>query len=357
VISTVFLSFLLLADPGREAFEHALRSLSSGDLAAAEHGFQRVLSAAPNHVGALGNLGVVYMRMDRPGEAIQVYRRALKLAPADPLLNLNLGLAYMKQDDYQAARPAFEKVLAVTPDHGQARELLAMTHLFTGAVDEAVRYFERGSSPDNLYFLALGYLKQGRKEEARRTIEQMFEALDPARANFLVGRAYYESTLFDEAAAALEAARKIDRSLPGIHRELGKAYVSLRRSEDARKSLEEALLAAPSDHEARYFLGALLVQIGELNTAVEHLEKARAARPEFWGNYYYLGRAMLEMDDAPAAIRLLERAAALNGEEASVFYQLSRAYRAGGRAADSRRAAERMKTLRERSRIDLTAPR
>ncbi|MEO0108483.1 MAG: tetratricopeptide repeat protein, partial [candidate division WOR-3 bacterium] len=57
--------------------------LASGDLAAAERGFLSVLKAQPNHVGALGNLGVVYSRMDRAADAITVYQRALKLSAND----------------------------------------------------------------------------------------------------------------------------------------------------------------------------------------------------------------------------------------------------------------------------------
>lgn len=313
-----------------------------------------MLHASPDHVGALGNLGVVYMRMNRPADAVAAYRRALRVAPADPLLQLNLGLAYLKQDDYAAARPAFEKTLAARPDHAQARELLAVTHLFTGAADQAVAYFERGGTPDTLYFLALGYLKQGRKEDARRAIDSMFQTLNPARAHFLAGRAYYESTLFEEAAKSLGTARKLDPALPGVHRELGKAYVSLRRSEEARQALEEALRADSMDHEAHYFLGALLVQEHDAATGVAHLSEARAARPEFWGSYYYLGKAKLDAEDAAGAIPLLERAAALNADEASIVYQLSRAYRLAGRAADARKAAQRLQAIRQRQRIAVT---
>src|SRR5262245_40751088 len=142
VISKVVLYVLFFADPAREVFEAAVRSLSSGDLSGAEHGFQQVLKTSPNHIGALGNLGVVYIRMDRPADAIGIDQRALKLAPKDPQLNLNLGLAHLKQDDHGAARSCFERVLTADPSHAQARHLLAVTQLFTNSVDKAVTYFE-----------------------------------------------------------------------------------------------------------------------------------------------------------------------------------------------------------------------
>ena len=51
-----------------------------------------VLKSQPDHIGALGNLGVIYSRSGRTHEAIEVYRRALKLAPNDAPLLVNLGL-------------------------------------------------------------------------------------------------------------------------------------------------------------------------------------------------------------------------------------------------------------------------
>ena len=54
----------------------------AGDYAAAEEGFRRVLNSAPDNIGALGNLGVVYSRTNRltdaeVDEVIDVVRKAL----------------------------------------------------------------------------------------------------------------------------------------------------------------------------------------------------------------------------------------------------------------------------------------
>lgn len=326
----------------RAQFESAVAALGRGDFQSAENGFQAVLRAEPGHIGALGNLGVVYSRMGRTTDAIAVYRRALKLAPNDPLLNLNLALAHLKQDDHRAAKPLLQNVVAVQPSNVQARQLLATTRLFTGEVDEAVSQLESMRAEAGVgYFLAVGYLKQGRREEARKTIAEMFEKLRPAQAEFLAGKAYYESTLFEDAVAELEKARDLDAELPGLWRELGKTYVSLRRSGDARKALREALRREPGDVEASYFLGALLVQEGNA-TGIDLLEKTRQARPEFWGSYYYLGK--FKSDAA-----MLQKAAELKPDEPSVWYQLARVLKAAGMDEEARDATRRMTALRAKA--------
>ena len=91
------LCLLLAADPLAQVFEKASTALSKADYAAAEAGFQQVLKASPKHIGALGNLGVVYSRTLRFDKAIEVYRRALALSPSDKGLLLNLGLAYTEE--------------------------------------------------------------------------------------------------------------------------------------------------------------------------------------------------------------------------------------------------------------------
>ena len=356
VLGIPLLAFVLAATPedtSREIFESAARALTANDLSTAERGFQQVLEQRPNHIGALGNLGVVYSRMGRFADAVHVYRQALKIAPSDPQLNLNLTLAYLKQDDYQSAKPHAEKVLTANPNHAQARELLATAQLFTGDVERAVTALEQlrpSGGPSVLYLLSIAYLKQQRREEARQVIAELFAGLPPAQAHLLAGRAYYESTLFEAALAELEKSREQDSQLAGLWRELGKTYVSLRRADDARKALDEAVRRDPADTEALYFLGALLVQEGLPAEGVPHLEKARDARPEFWGSYYYLGKAALARSAHNEAVPLLKKASELRPDEPSVLYQLVRALKMAGRDEESSEVARHLAQVRLKTR-------
>lgn len=348
LLMQTFLLILVLLD-ARSAFEAGTLALAGGDLASAEHSFQQVLKAEPRNIGALGNLGVVYSRMNRTSDAIAVYHRALKVAE-DPMLMMNLGLAYLKQDDYGAAKPLFSRIAERQPGNKQARELLATTQIFTGETSkgvQALESFERNSG--TLYFLSIGYLKLGRREDAKRSIGELFTTVTPAQANLLAGRAYYESAMFEPAAEALEKALSLDASLPGLHRELGKVYVSLRRAEDAVRELTEAVRRSPEDEESNYFLGALLLQQGEIENGISRLEKARLARPDFWGCYYYLGRAHLQNSDAREAIPLLQRAASLHPEEPAVYYQLARALKSAGRDSEAAVASEKAARYRTKT--------
>lgn len=104
-IALAALGFALFAADSPEAlFRKASESLASGDPAGAESGFRQILKAERGNIGALGNLGLVYSRLDRPAEAIAFYQGAMRVAPNEPGLRLNLGSAYLEQEDYAAAK-------------------------------------------------------------------------------------------------------------------------------------------------------------------------------------------------------------------------------------------------------------
>ena len=340
----------IAADPVAQMFGDAAAALSAGDYATAEKGFLLVLKYSPNHVGALGNLGVVYSRTERLDRAIAVYRRALRLSPSDPGLLLNLGLAYMKQESYAAALPVFRTLVTVSPRGRQARQLLATSELYTGGAAAAVRSFEtlRAEDPGDiglLYLLGVGYLKQNQAEKARQVLDEFLSAAPPIQASLVLCKAYYESTRFEEAAGQCRQALKADPHFAGAHRELGKVLVS-QRSPDAVKELAIAIEQDANDSEALYFLGGALLQDDRIAEATPYLERARRLNPGFWGNYYYLGRANLQSNHAAEAVTLLEKAAELNSSESAVFYQLGRALKATGKTQQANRAMARVRELK-----------
>lgn len=338
---------LVAADSLQSTFEQAAQALAARDYVRAEQGFQAVLKAKPGNLGALGNLGVVYSRTHQYAKAIQVYRQALRTAPNDEGLLLNMGLAYLKQEQYENARPLFAKIAAAGPGNAQVQQLLATCELYTGQAKQGVARLE--SQPRDagvLYLLGLGYYRLGEKDKAEALASEMMAASTSAQANFLMGRAAYEGGLFDEAAGYLVKALNADPNIPGGHRELGKAYISLRRGDDAYASLKMAIAADPADAEALYFLGGTLVRDGNFEAAVEPLEKARTMNPDFWGNYYYLGRVRLAQQKPQEAAKLLGEASRLNPEEAAVYYQLSRALKLSGRNVESQQALAAVKGLR-----------
>ena len=343
--------FLRADQPVKAIFDRAARALAAEDYQAAERGFQSVLRQEPRNVAALSNLGVIYSRTNRADEAIAMYQRALESSPGDKAILLNLGIVYLRQQDYSRALPLFERVASVDPANLQARQLTAVCRAYAGQLAPAIRDLEalRAAAPHDeniLFLLGFVYLKSQEPDKAKAIFEQMFEAAGPVRAEFLLGKAYYESTQFVEAEQRFLQVISLDPDFPGVHLELGKVYISLRRTDDAIHEFQLVLKRTPDDPDAHYFLGGVLVQAGRFAEGVPHLTRAKTARPDFWAPYFYLGKAKLRMDQPAEAVPLLQRAARLNRDDASVYSLLAQALEACGRTPEARAALRRVDDLR-----------
>ena len=342
---------LCAAESARQIFERAAQALQAEEYPAAERGFQAVLRQEPRNVAALSNLGVIYSRTNRADQAITVYRRALQLSPDDKALLLNLGLVYLRQDNHKLALPLFARVAAIDPQHIQARQLLAVCRAYTGQVDAAIADLEnlRASAPrdENLLFLlGFAYLKNHEEEKAKTVFDRMFDAAGPVRAEFMLGKAYYEAALFPQAEEDFTRVLRLEPKFPGVHLELGKVYISMRRSEDAIRELQLVLRENPGDPDASYFLGAVLVQEGQFEEGIPYLERAKTAKPDFWAPYFYLGKAKLKLEKPAEAAILLQKAVRLSPEDASAYYLLGRSLEACGRGAEAQVALRRVRELR-----------
>jgi len=331
-------------------FQKGAAALAAEDYPTAEGSFQAVLKLEPRNVGAMGNLGVVYSRSRRFSEAISIYKRALRIAPADKFIATNLGLAYVRQEQFADALPIFEK-LAAAPSNLQARELLATCRLALGEYKSAVAALQpllaaEPANPGALYLLGVALTRLKRPEEAHEAFAKMMAAVSPAQANFLMGKASYETERFIEAVDFFRKVLQADPAFDGAHRELGKALISLNDDENAEKELREA---PPDDFEALYFLGGLLARTRPAE-AIPILEKARTLAPDMWGPPYYLGRIYVDQGRTTEALSLLERAAKLNPDESAIQYQLGRAFQKAGREADAKAAFDRVTKIKNRSR-------
>jgi tetratricopeptide (TPR) repeat protein len=299
----VWSGLALAAETPAELFDRAVRAINAADYPAAETALNQVLLAAPNHLGALHNLGLVYSRTGRLDGAIATYRRALELNPKDRSLLMNLGVALMKRESYAEAAGVFSQLFEAHPDAPAARDAGLLTLLVAGARSDAV---------------------------LRRVPLHI--------AGLVRCRVAVDAERFDDAAALCRAA--------GARLEVGRALVGLHDPE-AIVELTGAVHAAPDDPQAHYYLGVALMQADRVEEAAQSLERSRALDANFWGTWFYLGKARLKQD-AGAAIPLLQRAAELNPNAATVFYELGLALKAGGREEDARRAMDRVREIRAR---------
>ena len=173
----------------------------------------------------------------------------------------------------------------------------------------------------------------------------MFGEAPASQQSFLLGEAYLEATDFPSSVQSFQATLAADPDFPGVHRELGRAYLGMHRNDKAEQELRLAIKADPHDGSALYSLGALLVQLSRWSDGTAFLEQAQTVAPDSWATAFYLGKARFEMHDTAAAEKQLRVAAKLNPDEPGAPYLLARIVRAQGHTEEAARLMERVAAL------------
>ncbi len=355
----LLLFFLAAASPpsgtgqvstAEQTFNQAMQNMTSGDYAKAEAEFNEIRRKDPNNPSVLINLGVLYVKTNRLTEAIDCYKRALRLVPAQEAVQLNLGLAYLKQEKYAEALPYFAHLHTLHADNAQVTTLLATCLAYTGKPKDAISLLLPVAGPNSqdrgaLYVLGIAYTRADQPEQAREVLGRVFAEAPPSQQSFLLGEAYLDATDFTGAVQAFQATAASDPDFPGVHRELGRAYLGMHQNDKAEEELRLAIKADPRDSSALYSLGALLVQLSRWNDGSSLLERAQAVAPQSWATAFYLGKAKFELHDTAAAEKQLRLSARLNPDEPGAPYLLARIVRSQGHTEEANKLMQQVAAL------------
>lgn len=179
------------------------------------------------------NLGDALRSAGRSDEAIEQFRAALELHPANSAAASNLGALMAAKGDHDEAVRLYESALAADPENTAAHDNLGQEQAARGQLEEAIASF-------------------------RRSI-----AIDPRGS--------------------------------GAHHNLGTALAASGRTDEAIREFEEAVRSEPENAGAHNNLGILLASSGRLEEGVEHFRAALRARPDFAEAAANLARAEEEL--------------------------------------------------------------
>ena len=77
-----------------------------------------------NYAPVLNNLGVLYLKIGQPADAIAAFRYGIREAPDDDMLYLNLGRVYIQAGEREKARGVIMEWLERKPGNENARRAL-----------------------------------------------------------------------------------------------------------------------------------------------------------------------------------------------------------------------------------------
>jgi Tfp pilus assembly protein PilF len=134
----------------------------------AVNAYRKVLDLNPGAAGALVNLGTIYYRLRKFGEAEKYYLAAIEADPTYPLAQFNLGNLYDEQERTPEAFDFYRRALVLNPQYADAHFNLALLCERQGDAMKAVHHWKA--------YLKLDHSGQW-AEIARRQLERLRQAV------------------------------------------------------------------------------------------------------------------------------------------------------------------------------------
>jgi len=299
--------------------------LHAGHPAAAEASLRQALALNPGHVEARLNLMRLLQGAGRVGDAVDVGREGIKLAPRVAALQRYFGGLELARQNYREAKAALDAALELTPEDGEAWNDLAVCQREMGDLAEAERCYLEAIrlAPDNvairhnfgafllslgrteeardhldrvladnpkhwttLALMAVNLIKIGREEEAIALMIRAAEAHpdDPIVWND-VGAQFMHIKKFDQALKMFKRAVELEPNRVELQTNLANAYYKSNRGLDAIREYEKALKIAPRHLEAHVALCRVLKEVYRLDEANIYAH-ATTILPNFGARYF-----------------------------------------------------------------------
>lgn len=285
----------------------ARAALLEQDLPAALTELYAVLDAEPDYPPALHQMGVLYFRLQRYSDAIEVFERFVQHVPSKVGETRTLGHCYYSLGDYARAKAHYERVLAAGPKEVEALRGLALSCMRLGDAPKALELLGQVVELEPKHADAWAWRAQilfdiGRSDEAL-TAATRARDLDPyePRPWFLLGRILLDLGRDDEGAAAQSRYGELQSIGEELHSvEVGLEYgphqlpllmrmAQLRRATGdvarTRTALAHVLAERPADATLRIFALDLLEDMGDAEgarMAARSLEMSCPDDPAAW---------------------------------------------------------------------------
>jgi predicted O-linked N-acetylglucosamine transferase (SPINDLY family) len=268
-------------DPVAEARAH----YQAGRKSQAEVICRGVVAREPKNDAAWHLLGVMALEVNREELAIQLFMRALDIAPQKPAYYVNLGAALHRFGKPQEASDALRMAISLKPDLAEAHFNLA--RCLTDLGDQQAAYLEveraaelRADSFEIQRHFARTLKLRGESARSIQAYQRAIE-LDPSSVDCLVEIASVLRSLRRQDDAVVMARRAVELSpeSPLANNELGSALFDSERSDEAIAILQKAIALEPSFAPAHASLGYALESVGRLGEAIECFRKVLLLEP------------------------------------------------------------------------------
>ena len=234
--------------------------LATEDQKAARKALRKLAPTLPDDAQMQTTLGLTYMALEQPRDAVRAYKRAIELDPNDPLPRFRLGSLQSDMGLLPHAEENLRVAVAAEPDNVEYQEALGFTYYKANKSELAMAALEAAAekgSEDDEVFASLGYLYYfaERMTDSRDAFGRTIE-LNPDYAEVYNNRGYLDILLGDLDAAVADLNTCIEKDdeflrarynlgvatwLQGEHDAAMEIYTAARRQDKDDAELQQHL--------------------------------------------------------------------------------------------------------------------
>lgn len=317
-----------------EIAQQAEADLHNQRTAAAEAGFQKILTLDPNNTNAHSNLGLAYYVQSKFAQAAEQFQAALTLQPDLWNIVALCGLSEKQSGQHKTAEAHLQQAF----DHVRETKLRMAVGTQLFSILFAAGDLKRASyvvselqelEPTNVDVLYAAHQVYSLLENrAYLSIARL--APDSARMFQLRGDRMIQRGNLPGAIAAYRQAVQRDPHLAGAHFTLGEALNASQSASDraqAEGEYQRALIDNNQDERAECRLGTIDMDRSDLVGAAQRFKRALQLQPDDSDANEGLGMALMASNPSQDAIMYLKRAVELDPTDAVAHYHLSLASR------------------------------
>jgi len=353
---------------------------------------QHLLRLRPTDSTSHGMLAVLEYQQGKCDAAVVHFEKAAALFDSQ-LQGLHAyATCLVRLRRFDRAANVFQRALALNPDDGRERQLLASIQLMAHNPQGAVATLDAllGANPDvdTLELAAAAYEDSYDTTKAVDTLRQAI-LLDPQRVNlyldfaavsaahqsfevginavnegiglqpraaplyFARGVLYVQLAEYDKAQADFETAYELDPTQSLSVAAQGMAAVQQNDLDHALANVQEKLARKPNDPILLYLQADILGQSGaepgtpEFQTALRSVKKAVALRPTLGPARSVLAKLYLQSGQYPEAIVQCRKALDIDPKNQAALYHLIQALRKRGKTTEIPELLKRLALLRQ----------
>jgi len=260
-----------------------VRNVNVDHVEKASHEANIAISKAPNQPEGYMAAGMVALGRGRTNEAMDLFRKAQDLAPADESIVLRIGDAFSRLNRMEEAEHMYTQAIALRPGFWMCYLKMGRLYFQFNLTDKAAAMFQKvielnPNSDVGYNNLAAAYMRKGNFNDATPLLEQGLQYNNSSEAYSNLGFIYFSLHQFDDAAKKFQQALDLSPNDPLNHGNHGDALRLAGRTQEARDAynmaidlLRKRLRINPRDWQMRAILAMYLGCAGQCEASEDQM--------------------------------------------------------------------------------------